>query len=152
MHAEDLPRGRLAVAEILTRGFKYNHEYRMVCKDGRTIEVNINSSALTDGQGRFVRTICIVEDITERKRLERQLVQSQRRSSPPRGTAAPDWGCRLSGASSSRPAAPSGFAQRRPRAPRWRSSCLAACSAPPRKWYHRQTAILFGRSNECRAD
>ncbi|MEE9554280.1 MAG: PAS domain S-box protein [candidate division Zixibacteria bacterium] len=42
----------------------------MVRKDGRLIDVRVNSSSITDEQGNFERSICIIDDITERKLTE----------------------------------------------------------------------------------
>jgi len=85
IHPDYLAKGQDSLMEILTKGFSYNKEYKMVRKDGALIDVSINSARLRDEKGEFVRTICIIHDITERKRMEEekeraqvQLLQAQR--------------------------------------------------------------------------
>lgn len=63
------------LSEILSTGLSYDKEYKMARKDGTLIDVSINSSAMKDENGEFCRTICIIEDITERKR-SREMVES----------------------------------------------------------------------------
>ncbi len=62
-----------SLSELITTGTARNKEYKMVRKDGRLIDVRINSSSITDEQGNFVRSICIIDDITERKQAETAL-------------------------------------------------------------------------------
>jgi len=72
-HPEDLERARSALQEIFQKGCKYNHEYRMVRRDGAIIDVTINSHLLKGVDGQPDRTISFIEDITERKRAEEAL-------------------------------------------------------------------------------
>ncbi|WP_440948416.1 sensor histidine kinase [Methanosarcina sp. T3] len=65
--------------EVGYRGFSFNKEYRMVRKDGRPVDVNVNSSGLMDENGYHVQTIYIVEDITERKKAEKLIKESEGR-------------------------------------------------------------------------
>lgn len=78
IHPEDLPRVMGVLREIIDQGQSTGNEWRMIRKDGQVIDVRVNSTSIRDPEGRFVRTICILDDITERKRLERQLLQSQK--------------------------------------------------------------------------
>ena len=66
-------------AEIANRGFSFNKEYRMVRKDGKPVDVNVNSSGLKDENGDHVQTIYIIEDITERKKAEKLIKESEGR-------------------------------------------------------------------------
>ncbi len=66
-----------AFEELVTTKALHNNEFKMVRKDGRIIDVSINSSSITDKQKNFVRSICIVEDITERKQAEKALRESE---------------------------------------------------------------------------
>ena len=70
IHPDYLAKAQDSLKEILTKGFSYNKEYKMVRKDGALIDVSINSAGLRDEKGEFVRTICIIDDITQRKRAE----------------------------------------------------------------------------------
>jgi len=56
---------RESLKGILTKGFEYNNQYRMVRKDGSLIDVNMNAAAVRDENGDYVRTICMIDDITE---------------------------------------------------------------------------------------
>jgi PAS domain S-box-containing protein len=70
---EYLGKAQKGLNEILTEGYSYNNEYKMVRKDGTLVEVATNSSGLKDENGRYVRTICIIDDISERKKTEKEL-------------------------------------------------------------------------------
>ena len=58
---------RLANRETL-----HNCEARLLCKDGSTRDVLINSNVLWDGD-KFVHSRCFTRDVTERKRSEAQI-------------------------------------------------------------------------------
>ncbi|MBD0303907.1 MAG: PAS domain S-box protein, partial [Tolypothrix sp. T3-bin4] len=64
---------RLAANETL-----HNYEARMLCKDGSTRYVLINSNVLWE-DGKFSHTRCFTRDITERKLAEEVLRQTQER-------------------------------------------------------------------------
>ncbi|MBD3346711.1 MAG: PAS domain S-box protein [Chitinivibrionales bacterium] len=70
IHPDFHQKARASLAEIRSKGSSYDKEYRMVKKDGALIDVTINSRGLKAPDGRFTRTICVIEDITERKRAE----------------------------------------------------------------------------------
>ena len=55
-----------------------DHPARMRHKDGSILDVLVHSSVLFDN-GRFVHTRCFTYDVTERKRSEAALVESERR-------------------------------------------------------------------------
>jgi len=57
-------------------GTLHNREARLRCKDGSIKDVLISSNVLWEG-GRFVHTRCFTRDITELKRAERALRQSE---------------------------------------------------------------------------
>jgi len=56
----------------------YQIEKRFIRKDGGVVWGRLNVSLVRGGQGDRPFTICMVEDITERKRLENQFFQSQK--------------------------------------------------------------------------
>jgi len=51
----------------------------MVRKGGKPVDVNVNSSGLKDENGNHVQTIYIIEDITERKKAEKLIKESESR-------------------------------------------------------------------------
>ena len=73
------PRERHTAAEILDRtGNVTNYETRLLTKDGQVQEVLLTLSRLRDAEGRPIGTIGISKNITEQKRLQRELIQSQK--------------------------------------------------------------------------
>ena len=70
IHPDYLPKAQKALNKILTKGFLYNHDYKMVRKDGKFIDVTMNSSAIKGEDDQYERTICIITDITERVQAE----------------------------------------------------------------------------------
>jgi len=68
-----------SLEKLESRGFSFNKEYRMTRKNRKLIDVNINSSGLKDENGNHAQTICIIEDITERKKAEKLLKESENR-------------------------------------------------------------------------
>jgi len=56
---------RESLEEALTAGFKYDNELKMAQKDGAFIDINMNIAAVRDTNGAYVRTICMVEEVTQ---------------------------------------------------------------------------------------
>ncbi len=55
-----------------------NHEMQFVRKDGKVIDVMLSAALLKDENEQVVGTLGIFKDITEKKRLEEQIIQSQK--------------------------------------------------------------------------
>ena len=73
------PTERQAIARRLERsGNVKNYETRLRAKDGRVVYVLLTLSYLRDSQGKPIGTIGISKDITQEKRLQRALEQSQK--------------------------------------------------------------------------
>jgi two-component system cell cycle sensor histidine kinase/response regulator CckA len=53
-------------------------ETRRRRKDGRTIDVQVSSAPLRDAAGEIRGVVSVISDVTERKRLEQQLLQAQK--------------------------------------------------------------------------
>ena len=70
IHPDYHEKAQESLSVILSQGFSYNQEYKMVRKDGTVIDVSINSSALKNELGEFFRTLCIIDDITDLKQAE----------------------------------------------------------------------------------
>lgn len=77
IHTYSLEEAQHCLQEISKKEYSYNKEYRMIRKDGRLIDVSVNSSGLRNEEGKYVETICIIDDITRRKQLENSLRESK---------------------------------------------------------------------------
>ncbi|MHB8109564.1 MAG: PAS domain S-box protein [Syntrophorhabdaceae bacterium] len=78
-HPGHLHKAYEILKEVIKKGASYNKQYQMLGKDGSCIFVNINSTPLKNEKGKVAKVISIVEDITERKRVEEALFQSEKR-------------------------------------------------------------------------
>jgi PAS domain S-box-containing protein/putative nucleotidyltransferase with HDIG domain len=79
MHPDYRAKGKKLILETLAEGCIYNQEYKMVRKDKEIIDVRINSAKINWKRGKHLYIVYIIEDITDRKRAEEQLVQSFRK-------------------------------------------------------------------------
>lgn len=79
VHPDDRERLKAAVAELSPEKPSLEISYRMVRPDGTVIWVERNSCAHFDNQGRMLRVVGMVADITDRKRLERVLTEMSRK-------------------------------------------------------------------------
>lgn len=59
--------------EIMMHGMVNDFPGQMVSKDGRVIDISVNSQALFDDDGKFAGVEGICRDVTQRKMLEREL-------------------------------------------------------------------------------
>ena len=78
-HPDHLPRAYEAVREVIKKGVSYHKEFVMLHREGSTVYVSVNSTPLKNGMGRISRVISVVEDVTERKRAEAALMESEKR-------------------------------------------------------------------------
>jgi PAS domain S-box-containing protein len=81
-HPEDLERDQKEFGDLLSGKSELIHlEKRYIRKDGETIWVNVNVALIRDAAGQPLRTVATVEDITERKKMEKEqaLVEAQLR-------------------------------------------------------------------------
>lgn len=78
LHPQDLPRALEIMKTLADTGVMVPADYRVVRSDGSVREIQCNGTVVRDGQGGISRVVGTVLDITERKRLEEQLRQSQK--------------------------------------------------------------------------
>ena len=64
--------------EIRGRGYVKDFEWRLVRKDGQVIIANATVNAVRDEKGEIMVYRGILRDVTERKKLEQQLLQAQK--------------------------------------------------------------------------
>lgn len=63
---------------LLDKGSLSGLERQVICKDGSVIDVSINVRAVYDEKGEPVKTRAIMRDITEKRKLEAQLLHAQK--------------------------------------------------------------------------
>ncbi|MBN2589986.1 MAG: PAS domain S-box protein [Sedimentisphaerales bacterium] len=76
IHPDYMEQAKNCLSEILSKGSALQKEYRMVKKDGRIIDVEINANGLKNKEGKYVGGICIIQDITDRKEVK-QILQKR---------------------------------------------------------------------------
>ena len=64
--------------ERRTRGVSEEHEFKLLHKDGTEIWVIVNANPLFDDHGRYAGAFAMISDITDRKRWESALIQSEK--------------------------------------------------------------------------
>jgi two-component system, cell cycle sensor histidine kinase and response regulator CckA len=79
IHPEDRPRTAKAVEDALQAGSHYEIEYRVVHPNGEVRAVHAQEEVTRDGTGRPTRALAIMQDISDRKRAEEALRQSEER-------------------------------------------------------------------------
>ena len=77
IHPGDRERVSASVAKLTPEQPDLRISYRMIRPDGTVIWVERNSRAHFDSQGRLLRVVGMVADITERKRAEQSLQEAQ---------------------------------------------------------------------------
>ncbi len=75
IHPDDLDGCRAAFQRIQNEGGAHTMEYRLLHEDGRTIIVEDNATATRDADGKLVRIVGTVVDITKRKLGEEEVRQ-----------------------------------------------------------------------------
>jgi len=73
IHTDYIATVREFLRETLLNGFTYGAEYKMVRKDGAAIDVSVDSSGVKNKEGDYNRIICIVSDISEHQRMEKEI-------------------------------------------------------------------------------
>ena len=77
VHADDRDAFRAAYQRLQERG-SYDVEHRLLRPDGEVIWVHQRADVERDANGRRLRTIGTIQDVTGRRRLEEQLRQAQK--------------------------------------------------------------------------
>ena len=78
-HPEDRERSKRNLEALMAGEIdSYRLEKRYVRKDGGVVWVDLWSSAIRDANGKNVGTVAVIEDISERRRAENALQESER--------------------------------------------------------------------------
>jgi PAS domain S-box-containing protein len=64
-------------AELLEKGYA-SYEATFKAKDGKYIDTECISSMIANEEGRYIAGVSIIRDVTERKRMEERLIQSEK--------------------------------------------------------------------------
>jgi PAS domain S-box-containing protein len=75
---EDHSRVAAALDDHLSSGTPYDIEYEMYRSDGQRVTIAATGEASLDASGRPIRMIGTVQDVTERRKLEQQLLRAER--------------------------------------------------------------------------
>lgn len=78
VHPDDREEVATARANSYERGEDFSSEYRVIAADGRTVWISDQAAIVRDEEGHPIFAQGIMYDVTERKRLEDQLVQSHK--------------------------------------------------------------------------
>jgi PAS domain S-box-containing protein len=73
-------RFRAATRDVVERGPVSGLEIRLPRKDGTEIDVSVSMAPVSDGRGGVQGVVCLVEDITKRKRAEIELAAARDRA------------------------------------------------------------------------
>ena len=65
VHPDERTNAEEMLKEVLTKGFEYDNQYRLVRKDGTFIDVSLNAAVTRDAAGEYIRTICMIDKMTE---------------------------------------------------------------------------------------
>ncbi len=79
IHPDDRERVRTGQAAKIQRGVPCENEFRIVRADGVVRDMHTWTMFESDASGRPIRMIGTCQDVTERKRAERELVEADRR-------------------------------------------------------------------------
>jgi PAS domain S-box-containing protein len=66
--------------EVQKKGYVRNWEAERITRDGRKVLINLTRTAIYDSDGRFVGSSIIARDVSEQRRIEQQLIQSEKLS------------------------------------------------------------------------
>ncbi len=79
VHPDDLPLAEAPMKDAIERQVEYQAQYRIVRPDGTIRWVDARGNPIFDEAGQCIRVMGLVADITERKRAEEALLESEER-------------------------------------------------------------------------
>ena len=74
---EDREKAIASAKEVLERGYVENQEYHIIIKDGSTVLAAMSTAIMKDMDGKPTGFVAVSRDITERKRMEQSLRDSE---------------------------------------------------------------------------
>lgn len=79
IYPEDRERIKRDVKKLLSKGVVKDIEYKILNKEGRVFPIEISASVIFDDFNKPTTLVCILKDITEHKKAEEALKESERR-------------------------------------------------------------------------
>jgi len=76
---EELEKALAGMKEVLEKGYVTSREYHIITKDGGTIPVEMSAAIMKDADGKPIGSVGISRDITERKKTEEALKETNMR-------------------------------------------------------------------------
>lgn len=77
----DIHLGKCVDCQVFQRGTPRKRYFTLKCEDGIIREFEISCSPIHDKEGEIVQAVSLIQDVTERNELERQLIHSERLAS-----------------------------------------------------------------------
>jgi len=74
---EDREEALMGLKEALEKGYVKGREYNIITKDGTRIPVEMNAAIMKDADGKPIGFVGISRDITERKKAEEKIIESE---------------------------------------------------------------------------
>jgi PAS domain S-box-containing protein len=74
----DRDRARSSMEEVLNNGLMKNVEYTLLTQDGDEYPAELSASVIRDALGRPIGFVAVTKDISDRKRMEQQLLKAER--------------------------------------------------------------------------
>ncbi|MCD4779154.1 MAG: PAS domain S-box protein [Candidatus Omnitrophica bacterium] len=68
---------KIKVEDIRKKGARHNFETKLIHKSGKSIDVNLSVNIIRDQENQPLGAVCIIQDITQQKRVKEMLIQSK---------------------------------------------------------------------------
>ncbi len=79
IHPDYLEGAEIHLMMVMDKGYSNGYECKMRRRDGKSIDTRVDSSAIYDDKGYFLRAICIIDDVTRRNLALEALFISEER-------------------------------------------------------------------------
>jgi len=73
----DRDRARNDMFNVLQKGFGITTEYKLINRNGKEFDAEVSGAVINDGEGKPTAIVNVIRDVTERKRIEEALIESE---------------------------------------------------------------------------